>query len=392
MTDPTKLRFGILGAARVNERLMPAIVEAANAELVAIASRRPGAAAETLAKYAPGYPGVKTYDQLDALLDDPNVDAVYLPLANHEHGEWAVRAIERGKHVLCEKPMALSLAEIDAIEAAVARHGVTVMEGFMYRFHPQHQRVRELIDSGLIGEVRAVRTEYSFLMRPARMYRLAESVERGGGAMWDIGPYAIHSARQWFDRPAIAVTAIAKFVDSGADITTSGVLDFGEGRHAHFDVSFECGRRSEYVVMGTRGGVRPGHSNRDVRGDRRAAAHRGRAVRRVGTTRVAEPQRLVAGRPRVGDLQRHRPRLHAGRRLPGTRRRPPRRRPARGAAVAGRRLALVRRRHRQPIGASDREVHPAGSSQPRTAAEREAGGRGRELPSWCARGSVGSRP
>ncbi len=121
MTDTTtKLRWGILGAARINERLMPAIVEASNAELVAIASRRPGAAAQTLAQYAPEQQA-KTYENLEALLDDPEVDAVYLPLANHEHAEWTLRAIEHGKHVLCEKPMALTVADIDAIQAAAQR-------------------------------------------------------------------------------------------------------------------------------------------------------------------------------------------------------------------------------------------------------------------------------
>jgi len=107
-----------------------------------------------------------------------------LPLANHEHAEWALRAIERGKHVLCEKPMALTVADIEAIKTAASAHKVTVMEGFMYRFHPQHARVQELIRLGTIGEVRSVRASYSFMMRPARIYRLIESVERGGGAMW----------------------------------------------------------------------------------------------------------------------------------------------------------------------------------------------------------------
>ena len=256
MNNRSKLRWGILGAARVNERLLPAIVEGANAELVAIASRRTGAAAEMLVKYAPAQQGVRTYDHLDALLDDAQVEAVYLPLANHEHAQWTLRAIERGKHVLCEKPMALTVADIEAIEAAARLHKVVVMEGFMYRFHPQHARVLELIHSGLIGEVRSVRASYSFMMRPVRMYRLAESVERGGGAMWDIGPYAIHSARLCLDEPPLAVTAMAKYVESGADISTSGVLDFGEGKRAHFDVSFERARRSEYEVTGTLGGVK----------------------------------------------------------------------------------------------------------------------------------------
>ena len=256
MTNKSKLRWGILGAARINERLLPAIVEAPNAKLVAIASRRPGAAAQTLMQYASHQQHVRTYDNLDALLDDAEVEAVYLPLANHEHAEWTLRAIERGKHVLCEKPMALTVADIEAIKAAASEQKVTVMEGFMYRFHPQHTRVLELIRSGTIGEVRSVRASYSFMMRPARIYRLAESVERGGGAMWDIGCYAIHSARMFFDQTPVAVTAMSRYVESGADITTSGIIDFGEGKYAHFDFSFERARRCEYEIIGTKGGIK----------------------------------------------------------------------------------------------------------------------------------------
>ena len=256
MTTSKPLRWGILGAARINERMIPSILQASNAELVAIASRRPGAAAETLAKYAPGQSKISAYDDLTALLNDDNVQAVYLPMANHEHAEWALRAIRSGKHVLVEKPMALTVADITAIEQSAKEHKVTVMEGFMYRFHPQHARVQEIIRSGIIGEVRSVRSSYSFIMRPARLYRLAEDVSKGGGAMWDIGPYSIHSARWCFDAQPVAVTAIAKFVESGADITTSGVIDFGDGRHVHFDVSFEWARQSIYEVTGTKGGVK----------------------------------------------------------------------------------------------------------------------------------------
>lgn len=255
MTQQTKLRWGILGAARVNERLLPAIIEAHNSELVAIASRRPGAAAETLQKYAPQCAGVRCHESLDALLDDPEVQAVYLPLANHEHAEWALKAIARGKHVLVEKPMALTVADIEAIETAARKHKVTVMEGFMYRFHPQHERVREIVQSGLIGEVKFVRASYSFMMRPARMYRLAQNTDLGGGAMWDIGPYAIHSLRSWFGQAPVAVTAMAKYASTGADIATSGILDFGDGKRGHFDISFECSRRSEYEITGDKGAI-----------------------------------------------------------------------------------------------------------------------------------------
>jgi D-xylose 1-dehydrogenase (NADP+, D-xylono-1,5-lactone-forming) len=256
MNHQAKLRWGILGAARVNERLLPAILQAPNSELIAIASRRPGAAAETLAKYAPCYPGIHAYDDMDALLTNPDVQAVYLPMANGEHAEWALRAIAHGKHVLCEKPMALTVADIDAIETAARQHKVTVMEGFMYRFHPQHARVRELLNSGLIGDIRSVRASFSFMMRPARMYRLAEDVNHGGGAMWDIGCYAIHSLRMFFDQPPLAVTAITKYVESGADIASSGILDYGEGKFAQFDFSFERARRCEYEIVGTQGGLK----------------------------------------------------------------------------------------------------------------------------------------
>lgn len=256
MTNQAKLRWGIMGAARVNERLLPAIVQANNAELIAIASRRPGAAAETLKKYAPCHPDIHAYDDPDALLSNPDVQAVYMPMANQEHAEWALRAIAHRKHVLVEKPMALTVADIDAIEIAARRYKVTVMEGFMYRFHPQHARVMEILRSGLIGEVRSVRACYSFMMRPARMYRLAEHVERGGGAMWDIGCYAIHSLRMFFDTPPLAVTAMAKYAESGADISTSGIVDYGDGRFAQFDFSFERARRCEYEIVGTKGGVK----------------------------------------------------------------------------------------------------------------------------------------
>ena len=261
-TTATKLKWGILGAARVNERLLPAIMEAKNSELVAIASRRPCAALETLKKYAPRSAGkhvdishINTYDSPEALLDDENVQAIYIPLANHEHTPWALKAIASGRHVLIEKPLALKLADIEAIEAAAIKANVKVMEGFMYRFHPQHARVQEIIQSGAIGEVRFAKAAYSFMMREARMYRLANDTPDGGGAMWDIGPYAVHTLRHCFDSDPISVTAMAKYATTGADIATSGIIDFGDGKRGHFDTSFECSRQSQYTVVGTKGSV-----------------------------------------------------------------------------------------------------------------------------------------
>lgn len=261
-----KLKWGILGAARVNERLLPAIVEAPNSQLVAIASRRAGAAKATLDKYAPGTEGVTCYDDLDSLIADANVEAVYCPMANEEHAEWAFRVIQAGKHVLIEKPMTTQLADIGAIEAAAKAMGVKVMEGFMYRFHPQHAKVKELVDSGLIGDVLSCRASFSFSMQPARMYRINRSMVDGGGAMWDIGPYAIHALRWCFGKnnmPAEPkkVVAYGKLNDFGADVVASGILDFGadaqgRARYGHFDVSFERGRKAEYELIGDKGWIK----------------------------------------------------------------------------------------------------------------------------------------
>ena len=176
-----KLKWGILGAARVNERLLPAIIEAPNSHLVAIASRRVGAAQATLEKYAPNYDGyVACYDDLDSLTTDKNVEAIYCPMANEEHAEWAIKAINAGKHVLIEKPMATTLKDIEAIEKAASKNKVKVMEGFMYRFHPQHARVADIVASGVIGDILSVRSSFSFLMLEARMYRINRSMSQGG--------------------------------------------------------------------------------------------------------------------------------------------------------------------------------------------------------------------
>ncbi|MBC7757192.1 MAG: Gfo/Idh/MocA family oxidoreductase [Bdellovibrio sp.] len=267
-----KLKWGILGAARVNERLLPAIIEASNSQLVAIASRRAGAASATLEKYASNYEGnVACYDDMDALINDKNIEAVYCPMANEEHTQWAIKAINAGKHVLIEKPMATTLQDIDAIEAAAKAHNLKVMEGFMYRFHPQHKRVQEIVESGLIGDVLSARASFSFLMKQARMYRINRSMALGGGALWDIGPYAIHTLR-WgmglnnhagmmpYDVP-LTCLATAKLNEHGADIVTSGVFDFGQdakgrARFGHFDISFERSRKSEYELIGDKGWIK----------------------------------------------------------------------------------------------------------------------------------------
>lgn len=271
MEQQAILHWGIMGGARVNERLLPAILEARNSKLVAIASRREGAAKALQEKYAPHYSDIACYDDFESLIQDTNVTAVYCPMANHEHVEWSIKAINAGKHVLIEKPMALGMQDIVNIQAAATKNNVKVMEGFMYRFHPQHARIVQIAQSGIIGDILSARASFSFLMKPARMYRIANHVNLGGGAMWDIGPYAIHTLR-WLmglanqnktglPREPIGAIAHAKLNSQGADLVTSGVLDFGlddAGRalFGHFDVSFERSRKSEYEIIGTQGWIK----------------------------------------------------------------------------------------------------------------------------------------
>lgn len=256
MTKQTTLTWGILGAARINQQLLPAIATNSSSRLLAIASRRPGAAAETLANFAPDQQDIQVYAGLNDILEDKAIQAVYIPLSNHEHAKWTLKAIEHGKHVLCEKPMALQVAEIDAIAAAAKQHNVTVMEGFMYRNHPQHQRVKEIIATGAIGEVRIVRSSFAFMLQPARLYRIKEPITNGGGAMWDIGCYAIHAARFPFDSDPVAITAMANYTDNGADLSSCGIMDFCDGKYAQFEFSFEHARRAEYEIIGSKGGLK----------------------------------------------------------------------------------------------------------------------------------------
>ena len=249
-----KVRWGILGAARVNERLLPAIANSPMGELVAIGSRRENAAVACIEKYQPTLKDkVQAFNSLDEVIHHPNIDAIYIPLANEEHTEPALKAIENKKHVLIEKPIALHANEVEAIQKAANQNHVKVMEGFMYVFHPQFDRIKEIINAGLLGEVQYVHSMFSFPIQPARFYRIDRSIENGGGALWDIGPYAIHTIRQSFKQNPLSVIAKSHFNEHGADLTTSGIIDFGLNRRAQFDISFECVRRSQFEIFGTKG-------------------------------------------------------------------------------------------------------------------------------------------
>jgi D-xylose 1-dehydrogenase (NADP+, D-xylono-1,5-lactone-forming) len=252
-----KIGWGILGAARVNERLMPAITQSDLGELIAIGSRRPGASKECLLKHLPRYEDkVSCFDGFDQVINHEKVDAIYIPLANEEHTEVALKAIREKKHVLIEKPMAIKSEEVKILIEEAAKNNVKIMEGFMYAFHPQFDRIMNTIKSNILGDISYAHSMFSFSIKPARFYRIDRSMENGGGALWDIGPYAIHTIRQCFKENPKRVKAISKLNEHGADISTSGLIDFGNSKRATFDISFECSRRSEFEAFGALGRVK----------------------------------------------------------------------------------------------------------------------------------------
>ena len=253
----TKIRWGIVGAARVNERLIPAINQSELGELIAIGSRRRGAAKDCLLKHLPeSEDKVSCFNGLDQVITHNNVDAIYIPLANEEHTEVALKAIRAKKHVLIEKPMAIKSEEVKILIEEAAKNNVKIMEGFMYAFHPQFDRIMNTIKSNILGDISYAHSMFSFPIKPARFYRIDRSMENGGGALWDIGPYAIHTIRQCFKENPQRVKAIAKLNEHGADIATSGLIDFGNSKRATFDISFECTRRSEFEAFGALGRVK----------------------------------------------------------------------------------------------------------------------------------------
>jgi D-xylose 1-dehydrogenase (NADP+, D-xylono-1,5-lactone-forming) len=252
-----EIGWGILGAARVNERLMPAIVQSELGELISIGSRRPSASKECLLKHLPEYEDkVSCFDGFDKVINHKKVDAIYIPLANEEHTEVALKAIRAGKHVLIEKPMAIKTREVEELIREASKNNVKIMEGFMYAFHPQFDRIINTIKSNILGDINYAHSMFSFPIKPARFYRINRSMKNGGGALWDIGPYAIHTIRQCFKENPKRVKAIAKLNEHGADISTSGLIDFGNDKRATFDISFECTRRSEFEAFGPLGRIK----------------------------------------------------------------------------------------------------------------------------------------
>lgn len=241
------VRWGILSTARINRRLIPELQASSRCTLDAVASRDMNQAQA----YAHQWRIPHAYGNYDALLADPAIDVVYLSLPNDLHAQWTIRALKAGKHVLCEKPLCLRMSELEAIALASEETGKTVTEAFMYRHHPQTALFRQLIQSGEIGEVIALYSEFtSTFTRPPDNYRM--SAARGGGALWDIGVYPVSFFRYLMADPITAVSGKAQIVQQ-IDMRFWGQLHFASGITGQFFVSFDSVYSTRTSVMGTRG-------------------------------------------------------------------------------------------------------------------------------------------
>jgi predicted dehydrogenase len=247
-----KLRWGLLSTARINRAVIPPIRASEQSELKAVASRDIVKAKD----YAREWHIPHAYGAYEELLADDNIDVIYNSLPNHLHAEWSIRAAEAGKHVLCEKPLALSLDEVDRVRAAARQNSVIIAEAFMYRHHPQTLKVLELIKQETIGELLLIKGAFTFnLDRPDDVRWVAEW---GGGSIWDVGCYPISFARFIANAEPVEVFGWQVTGASGVDAVFSGQLRFASGLLAQFDCGFRAPYRTAMEMVGTTGAIELG--------------------------------------------------------------------------------------------------------------------------------------
>ncbi|WP_349371277.1 Gfo/Idh/MocA family oxidoreductase [Salinarimonas sp.] len=238
--------WGVLGAAKIGEKVVPALQAGAGMRVGAIASRDEGRARADAERYGVA----KAYGAYEALLADPEIDGVYNPLPNDLHVSWSIRAMEAGKHVLCEKPIALTAAEAERLREAQVRTGRLVVEAFMVRHHPQWIEARERVRSGALGELRAIQTAFSFYNDDPTNIR--NRPENGGGGLYDIGCYAINTARFLFEaEPERVIGLFDMDPQMGVDRLTSGLMLFSGGRQASFVCSTQLVPTQRVTILGT---------------------------------------------------------------------------------------------------------------------------------------------
>jgi len=242
------VRWGLLSTARINAAVIPGLKESPDSELVAVASRT----GERAAEYAREWDVPRAHGTYEALLDDPDVEAVYISLPNGPHVEWSVRALEAGKHVLCEKPLARLPADVETAFDAAERTGRLLMEAFMWRHHPQTHRLLELVRDGAIGELRLVRSTFSFPLR-AEDVRLDPLL--AGGSLMDVGCYCVSGARLLAGEP-VQASARQVLGRSGVDMRLAGTLVFPSEVLAQVDCAFDLPFRQGLEAVGSEGTLR----------------------------------------------------------------------------------------------------------------------------------------
>ncbi|MEI7684125.1 MAG: Gfo/Idh/MocA family oxidoreductase [Planctomycetota bacterium] len=250
MTTSRKVRWGILGVAKINKRLLPAFHRMRNGEIVAIASRSLERAQEAARKEGIA----KSFGSYEDMLDDPDIDAVYIPLPNAIHGAWTKRAAQRGKHILCEKPLCPTAAEAEAVAAVCAECNVHLMDGFMWPHHPRTQLLREFLRRGEIGPVRHVVGCFTFSLEGLDPENIRLQPDLAGGSLLDVGCYPVYGIRWAMDAEPTRAWATARFVN-GCDVEMTGVLWFADGRTASFDCGFTQPLRQWLEIIGPIGVV-----------------------------------------------------------------------------------------------------------------------------------------
>jgi len=256
---PEQVRWGILGNANIARKcVLPAMQKSRNGAVRSLGTRNPPAAKA----YAAQHGITSVVDGYDAVLADPAIDAVYIALPNHLHGDWTLKALAAGKHVLCEKPLACNAGEARRMADAAEKAGLLLMEAFMYRFHPRTRRIHELVCQGAIGEPRLVHASFCFSMDQATLAGPGNPRLRpdtGGGALLDVGCYGVSVARCFFGCEPEAVQAQASYNAAGTDMLFAGTLLFPGGRLATVEAGFTAALQQTYAVIGSRGSIQLPH-------------------------------------------------------------------------------------------------------------------------------------
>ncbi|MFN2276065.1 MAG: Gfo/Idh/MocA family protein [Candidatus Promineifilaceae bacterium] len=245
-----KVRWGLLSTANINRALIPPIRASERSELTAVASR----SQESAEVYAAEWNIPLAFGSYEAMLESDAVDAVYISLPNHLHAEWSIKAMENGKHVLCEKPFALTVEEVDRVRAVSEETGMVISEAFMYRHHPQTKIAEEFIRSGRLGDVTTVRGVFTFKMGSRDNVRLVP--EWGGGSLWDVGCYPMSMAQFLLGGPPQWVFGDQWLGPEGVDDTFVGQMHYEGGRMSQFTCGFRTPEHAYVEVLGTNGILR----------------------------------------------------------------------------------------------------------------------------------------